>query len=147
MAIPTLKFDPKTVTPTVLAAAREMLLSFPEGNDELFEFARLMIQRGGDQPVFYQALLDRGLTKKRAAEISIEVNRRAISVTHRERYTRLGIVEARWIYPGVPCRGADHAPLNGQHYKLAEGMAHDGRFVHPGENAGCGCCSAPVVQF
>lgn len=147
MVIPTLKFDPKVVTPTVLEAAREMLLSFPETDDELLHAVKTMIERGGDQPVLFQALLARGLAKKRASEITIEVNRRATSVIRRERCLSLGMVEADWLFSGAPCKGADHKPLNGQRYKLAEGLEREGRLIHPGEEAGCGCVLKPVAAF
>ena len=163
--IPTIKFDASRVTETVKADIRKSIMHLKEIDqnnfDQVYDAALCSISRGGDLHVLYVVLLQlniNGMTKKRAAEISRFLNGRASAIMQRERYEKLGIKYAIWMYSGAPCeldakhptardirQNAAHKAANNQRYENSKGMFLDGKWTWPGMEPGCKCAGRPDV--
>jgi hypothetical protein len=99
------------------------------------------------------------MTKKRASEISILLNKQSTAMINRDPQVALGIKYATWIYSGAPCqlnpqkpsakdirRNAAHKAVNGKRYEVAKGMLLNGKRTWPGRDEGCKCVSRSNVE-
>lgn len=109
------------------------------------------VQRGGDLGELAAGLeYHYGVTKRRAALISRDQNRKATAVIARVRSQELGITEAVWMHsaggkeprPSHVTAGREHA-----RYRISQGWfdPHEKRFIYPGELINCRCVSRPVL--
>jgi hypothetical protein len=132
-AMPTVKFDPSTVSKGVKAELRRNI-----------EFLALMKIEG--------------MSKRRAAEIALSLNNKATAIINRERQASLGITHAKWMYANAPClrdpnhasaaevqRDAAHCAANGKKYEIGKGLFVDGKWTWPGVEEGCKCSSRLVL--
>lgn len=91
-----------------------------------------------------------GVTRRRAARISLDQNNKATAAIQRVRQTELGITEAIWVHSGGgKTQRQTHlkAGRDRQRYEIAKGWydPHEQKFVLPGELPNCRCVSRPVV--
>jgi hypothetical protein len=163
--MPTVKFDTKWVTRTVLAALERDVRNLPEVTEANFEAFYVLAKRGvatgGDLHFFstgISGLNIPGMTGQRAAQIATILWRRAHGRMDRERAADLGIARARWSYANAPCmadphnptpedrrRDATHKAANGKVYVIAKGLRVDGNYTWPGDEFGCKCSSRSII--
>lgn len=163
--IPTVKFDASRVTETVKADLRKniMLLGEIDKNnfEQVYDAALRSISAGGDLQVLYNVLMQmniNGMTKQRAAEIARLLNNKATAIMQRTRQESLGIMQAKWLYSGAPCKinrknptdqenrqDAAHRAANGKPFDVSKGMFVDGKWTWPGVEPGCRCVSKSIV--
>jgi hypothetical protein len=161
MKLPTVRFDPQQVTETVKADLWANVQEFddlPLGHEaEVYETALSSIQRGRDLYILSTHLIQLGVPKKRAFEISRYLNNRATSLMLIENWLKLGIDRANWLYSGAPCRSGRfptetdrqrdnaHKSANGTSYQISNGMMVNGKWTHPGREPGCKCVALPII--
>jgi hypothetical protein len=107
-AMPTVRFDPSTVSKNVKADLRrniEMLDDLGEKHvPQIYDAALSSVSAGRDLNVLFLALMKiEGMSKGRAAEIARSLNNKATAIVNRERQASLGITHAKWIYANAPC--------------------------------------------
>ena len=160
-AMPTVKFDPSTVSRSVKADLRRNvnLLDDIEKKHakQIYEAALHSISAGRDLHSLCTALVKvEGMTKGRAAEIALSLNNKATAMINRERQVALGITHAIWMYANAPCMKdpnhslaadaqQDAAHRNGKRYEISKGLFVDGKWTWPGVEEGCKCCSRSVL--
>ncbi|MDR1039252.1 MAG: minor capsid protein [Deltaproteobacteria bacterium] len=107
------------------------------------------VARGRDLAFIESELADGyGITERRAAMIARDQCNRVNSELAERSYLEAGIVEAEWMHmPASSKWRPTHEAMNGQVYKVAEGLydADEGRFVKPGELINCRCESCPIL--
>lgn len=158
-AMPTVKFDPSTVSERVRVDLRRNieLLNDLEAEHvrQIYEAALRSVLAGGDLHVLFVALMRiQGMTKRRASEIAISLNRKATATINREHRASLGITHAIWMYPNAPCmrdprhptvtdvqQDSAHRAANGKRYENSKGLFVDGKWTWPGVEEGCKCSS------
>jgi len=91
-----------------------------------------------------------GVTKRRAALISLDQNNKATASIQRVRQIELGITRAVWIHSGGgKTQRPSHvkAGRERQQYDIREGWFDPDvqKYIVPGELVGCRCVSRPVV--
>ncbi|MGZ3236717.1 MAG: hypothetical protein ACXU8A_05000 [Burkholderiaceae bacterium] len=162
MSVPTVKFDDSLVTEAVrnnLKAAVDSLVGIEQSYFErIYDVALKSVSAGRDLGSLYNELVAMqivGLTKKRAAEISLYLNNVATSKIARERQLQLGITEAKWMYSGAPCVvktknaskeiDAAHKTANGLKYKIQDGLYLCGKWTWPGLEEGCKCIGMQII--
>ena len=152
--IPTVKFDPATVTETVKADLQQNVKSLgeigPHDFDAIYKAALRAITAGFDMYTLTQVLLTiEGMSKRRAAEISRSLSFKANALMVAEQQERLGIKYAIWRYSGAPCGDRDqdavHKAADGKPYLVSKGMLLNGQWTRPGREDGCKCFSSPLV--
>lgn len=102
---------------------------------------------GRDLGAVTDALQERfGVTRSRAALIARDQNNKATAIVVRTRQDELGITHARWkhSHAGIHPRPS-HVAADGKIYPIAKGMYLDGKWVLPGEEINCRCCSESVI--
>ena len=161
--IPTVKFDPSSVSEGVRADLRRNIGLIDDVDKEhfalVYQAAAKSISAGGNLPVLFTALMQcEGMTKGRAGEIARFLSNRAMSLISRERQRALGITHAVWMYANAPCmtnpsaptdkdiqQDAAHCAANSTRYEISKGLLLDGKWTWPGVEAGCKCTSRPVL--
>ena len=164
-AMPTIRFDPSTVSKSVKANLRRHIEELPEiGKDhipEIYGAALRSILAGGDLHTLCVTLLRiEGVSKGRAAEISRLLNNKATAQINQERQASLGITHAIWMYANAPCmknprcptaadvqKDSAHRAVNGKKYEIANGLFVDGKWTRPGFEEGCKCSSRAVLPY
>ena len=162
-AMPTVKFDPSTVSKSVKADLRrniELLDDLGKRHVPLiYEAALDSVSAGRDLNVLFLALMKiEGMSKRRAAEIARSLNNKATAIINRERQASLGITHAKWMYANAPCmrdpnhpsaaevqRDAAHSAANGKKYEIDKGLFVDGKWTWPGVEEGCKCASRSIL--
>ncbi len=162
--MPTVKFDTSRLTATVLAEVESAVRELPEVTREnfgdVYDLTVRACARGGDMALLSGGLMEmdlRGMSWKRASQISRELWFRAKELMDRERQAELGITHARWRYANAPCmvdpanpsdsdlkRDAAHKAADGKVYVIADGLLIDGRLSWPGREPGCRCSSRSI---
>jgi SPP1 gp7 family putative phage head morphogenesis protein len=105
------------------------------------------VANGGDLKSLTDSLQERyGVTRRRAAFIAHDQNRKANATMTRVRQQSLGITEAIWMHShaGREPRKS-HLNANGKRYKIAEGMYLDEKWVWPGTEINCRCISRSII--
>jgi uncharacterized protein with gpF-like domain len=161
--MPTVKFDPSTVSKSVKADLRRNIESLDglEKKDvaRIYDAALLSVSAGRDLNQLSMELMNiDGMTKGRAAEIARSLNSKATAIIDRERQTSLGITHAKWMYANAPCmrnpshpsaaeaqQDSAHHLANGKRYELSKGLFVDGKWTWPGVEEGCKCVSRSVL--
>lgn len=159
--VPTVKFDPSRVTDAVQADIWENILLLEEINsdsaDRIYDAALRSISAGRDLSVLHDALMQlngRGMTTRRAGEISLLLNNRATVLMNKERQESLGVGQAVWLHSGAPCEAdpkrptgqdAAHRAANGKSFDISSGMLLNGKRTWPGFEPGCRCISKSVI--
>jgi hypothetical protein len=161
--MPTVKFDPSTVTKSVKADLRRNieLLDYlgKEHVPQIYEAAVRSVSAGRDLNVLFLALMKiEGMSKGRAAEIARSLNNKATAIINRERQASLGITHAKWMYANAPCmkdpkrpsaadvkQDSAHRLANGSRYETRKGLFVDGKWTWPGVEEGCKCTSRSIV--
>jgi hypothetical protein len=163
-AMPTVKFDPSTVSKSVKADLRrniELLDDIEKKHvKQIYELA-LRSKVGRDLHLFCTGLMNmniEGMTAGRAAELGRSLSNKAKAIIDRERQASLGITHAIWMYANAPCmkdprhpvaadvqRDSTHRSANGNRYEISKGLFVDGKWIWPGVEEGCKCCSRPVL--
>jgi uncharacterized protein with gpF-like domain len=92
-----------------------------------------------------------GVTKRRAAFISLDQNNKATAVFTRVRQTELGITEAVWLHShGGKTPRPTHLANSGKKYDVSKGWFDPDpkvrRFIFPGELPRCRCVSKSVIK-
>lgn len=164
-AMPTVRFDPLTVSKSVKANLRRHIEEIPDiGKDhipEIYGAALRSILTGRDlHPLCVALLKIEGLSKGRAAEISLLLNNKATTQINQERQASLGITHAIWMYANAPCmknprhptaadvqKDSAHRAVNGKEYEIAHGLFVDGKWTRPGFEEGCKCSSRAVLLY
>lgn len=154
-SIPTVRFDPSRVTDTVvdnIAATLTELNIVPERHwDAVFKTTVASVKRGRDLAMMCRALKGIGVSKRDAEHAARLVHCRASAIMKIDEWTRLGIAEAKWLWPGVDCILSDpddvrgHREANGKRYRVEQGLLINGRYVAPGMDDGCRCVSNAVI--
>ena len=162
--IPTVKFDTSRLTAAVLAEVESAVRELPEVTRDNFDGVYDLTVRacalGGDMSLLGRGLMEmglRGMSWKRASQVSRELWFRAKDLMDRERQTKLGITRARWRYANAPCmidpgnpsaadlrRDASHKAADGKVYVIADGLLIDGKRCFPGRESGCKCSSSSI---
>jgi uncharacterized protein with gpF-like domain len=162
-AIPTVKFDPATVSQSVKANLRANVESLDDVGKEhirpVYEAALGCVLAGGDLHVLSVALMKiEGMPKERVAEIARSLHSKAKAQIDRERQASLGITHAKWMYSNAPCmrdprrrtaanvqQDAAHRVANGERYEISKGLFVDGKLTWPGVEEGCKCSSRAIL--
>ncbi len=148
--IPTVKLDPARWTETVKAdlyanikALRDVA---PWDVDAIYEDALKAFHKGFNLYILHQALLARGMTKKRASEVVHKLSSKIGALMNMERQKRIGVKYAIWRYCAA-CRKyeAAHKAANDKVFLLAKGMLINRRRRWPGRQDGCRCFWTPVI--
>jgi hypothetical protein len=161
--MPTVKFDPSTVTKSVKADLRRNIELLDDLGKEhvpqIYEAAVRSVSAGRDLNVLFLALMKiEGMSKGRAAEIARSLNNKATAIINRERQASLGITHAKWMYANAPCmkdpkrpsaadvkQDSAHRLANGSRYETRKGLFVDGKWTWPGVEEGCKCTSRSIV--
>lgn len=107
------------------------------------------VQDGRDVGALTKELTARyGVTKRRAAFISLDQNNKATAVMTKVRHLELGITKAKWLHSaGGRHPREKHVAFSGKTYDVAKG--HDfgdgAGTVWPGTAINCRCVSVPIV--
>ena len=106
-AMPTVKFDPSTVTKSVKADLRrniELLDDLEKKHvPHVYQAALRSVSAGRDLNVLFLALMKiEGMSKGRAAEIARSLNDKATAIINRERQASLGITHANGCMRTLP---------------------------------------------
>ena len=156
-ALPTVRFDPKQITEAVRADLWARINEFedlPCGQEKaIYQAALATVTKGFALDVLAQALIDMGVSKGRASEVTRYLANRASAIMNVERLVKLGSTKAKWGYSGAPCYAtrtpsavqlhmdAAHKAASGKLYPIPDGMLINGRRTHPGMDMGCKCVS------
>jgi SPP1 gp7 family putative phage head morphogenesis protein len=107
------------------------------------------VQTGRDLGTLSKELQEHyGVTRRRAAYIARDQNNKATAAMTRARQTELGLDEAMWRHSGGGKHPRPtHLAMNGQRYKISEGMWDSAvnRFILPGEEPNCRCVSRAII--
>lgn len=148
-SIPTVRFDRSRVTEAVKAdlwAAVQEYDDLPLGEEgAIYEAALEGIARGRDLVFIARAMTERGISERRAGEISRYLANRAMSLIDSDRLVALGIAEARWLWSGA-CDVEGHKAANGRTYDPRSGLKIAGRTTIPGREPACSCVGNAVVR-
>lgn len=105
------------------------------------------VSQGGDLKTLTDSLQDRyGVTRRRAAFIASDQNRKANATMTRVRQKSLGITQAKWIHSHagkVP--RPSHVAVDGDIYDIDKGMFLDGVWTFPGREINCRCFSRSII--
>lgn len=107
------------------------------------------VKRGGDMKTLSDQLQQRyGVTRKRAALIARDQNRKAKAVYEAVRHQELGIKQGIWMHSKagkVP--RPTHVKMNNKLYDLDKGFydSDEGKYVQPGELINCRCSMRPFI--
>ena len=146
-------FDAANVTETVKADLRQNVKSLSEVGvadfDIIYGASLHSILKGGDLHTLFRVLMTiDGMSEHRAADISRSLNNKATALIEAERYQKIGIKYAVWMYSGAPCgcpeQDTAHKAANGKTYLVNKGMLLNGRWTWPGREEDCKCCSKPM---
>ena len=152
--IPTVKFDPTKVTEAIKIDLRQNIKSLievaPDNSDMIYDAALRSISAGRALSILYQALMTiDGMSKRRAADISLSLNNKATALIEVEERKRIGIKYAIWRYSGAPCGSVEqddtHKAANGKPYLITKGMLLNGQWTWPGRENRCRCVSKPMI--
>jgi len=161
--MPTVKFDPATVSKQVKANLRKNIESLDEVGKkdfkQVYDAALRCVLAGGDLQVLTVALRKiEGMPVGRAAEIARSLNRKAKAEIERERRASLGITHAIWMYANAPCmidprhptvaeaqQDSAHSAANGKKFDINKGLFLNGKWTWPGFEKGCKCSSKSVI--
>jgi uncharacterized protein with gpF-like domain len=161
--MPTVKFDPATVSQSVKANLRANVESLDDVGKEhirpIYEAALGCVLAGGDLHVLSVALMKiEGMPKERAAQIAHSLHSKAKAQIDRERQASLGITHAEWMYSNAPCmrdpgrrmvadvqQDSAHRLANGKRYEISKGLFVDGKWTWPRVEEGCKCSSRVIV--
>ncbi len=162
-AMPTVKFDPSTVSESVKANLRrniELLGDLgKEHVREIYKVALRSILAGRDLHMLVTALMTiAGVSKERSAEIALSLHNKASAQIDRERTASIGITQAKWMYSNAPCmknpfhrteaevqQDAAHQAANGKRYEISKGLFVDGKWTWPGVEEGCKCIPRSII--
>lgn len=162
-AMPTVKFDPSTVSKSVKTNLRRNIGLLDDLGkkhiQQIYKVALRSVLAGGDQHVLFMALMKiEGMTQGRAAEIARSLHKKAREQINRERTLSLGITHAIWLYANAPCmndprhptaadvqRDAAHCSANRKKYEISKGLFVDGKWTWPGVEEGCKCVARAVL--
>ena len=104
-ALPTVRFDPKQITEAVRADLWARINEFedlPCGQEKaIYQAALATVTKGFALDVLAQALIDMGVSKGRASEVTRYLANRASAIMNVERLVKLGSTKAKW---GIPAR-------------------------------------------
>jgi hypothetical protein len=147
-SIPKVRFDRSRVTEAVKAdlwTAVQEYEDLPLGEERaIYEAALEGISRGRDLAFIAKAMTDRGVSQRRAGEISRYLTNRAMSIMDRDRLMALCITEARWLWSGA-CDVDGHKAATGKTYDPRSGLKIARRRTIPGREPGCSCVGIPMV--
>lgn len=152
--IPTVNFDHSKVTEAIKLDLRQnikLLTEIPLGDfDMIYEAALRSISAGRALDILCKALLTiNGMSKRRAADISLSLNNKASALMGVEAQKLNGIKYAAWCYSGAPCGNTEqdtaHKSVNGKPYLVTKGMFLNGQRTWPGRESGCKCTSKPMI--
>lgn len=88
----------------------------------------------------------RGVTKRRAARISLDQNNKATATITRVRQTELGITQAIWQHSGAGKHPRpEHVAMSGKPYDVAKGAYLEGKWTWPGVEINCRCTSRSII--
>lgn len=160
--MPTVKFDPSTVSENVKANLRRNIESLNDLDKRhvrhIYEVALHSILMGFDAHLLYTEFSKiEGMPKERAGDITRSLHIKARVQIARERQCALGFTHAKWMYAHAPCmvdpshpndaeirQDAAHKAADGKRYDLSRGLLVDGKWTWPGVEDGCKCCSRPI---
>ena len=111
------------------------------------------VSGGGDLKQLTDELEHRlTITRKRAALIAKDQNRKASAVINKARQEELGVTEAIWLHShGGKEPRPDHVAANGKRYNIKDGMffkangKHPDEWLMPGEALNCRCSSLSII--
>ena len=87
-----------------------------------------------------------GITRRRAAMISTDMNNKATEAIGLERNKSLGITHGIWKHrSGSKQPRASHIEANGKIFPLDKGLMIEGRLLFPAEDYNCRCTFSPVI--
>ncbi len=106
------------------------------------------VSRGGDLQYLTNQLQERyGVTRRRAAFIARDQNRKAMSFISKERSVSLGLNRATWQHSGAGREPrSSHVAASGKEFDLRKGMKIDGKYILPGEEINCRCTYSVIID-
>jgi len=165
--MPTVKFDPSTVSKSVKANLRRDIGLLDDIQKtkakQVYELALYSISVGRDLHLFCTGLINmniEGMTAGWAAEIGRSLSNKAKAIIDRERQASLGITHAIWMYPNAPCmkepfssyptaadiqQDSAYRAANGKRYEISKGLFVDGKWTWPGVEEGCKCAARAIL--
>jgi len=163
--MPTVKFDPSTVSENVKADLRRNvnLLAGMEKKHikPIYDLALRFVVGRRDLYSFCNGIMEihiEGMTRSKAAEIGLSLANKAKAMIDRERQASVGITHAIWTYANAPCmkdprrpspaevqQDAAHRAVNGERYEISKGLFLDGKWTWPGVDEGCKCVSRSIL--
>lgn len=159
-AVPTVRFDPKQITPEIEKSIREWVVEESRILVADKEAATAAIaegsRRGRDLRHVVVALTDRGMPKADAAEIALYMANRVTMRVNFNRQIKMGLTHTVWKHAGVQCGiralSGSGVQIDGMHksfhnkkFALADGLKHKGRAHWPGYEIGCMCTSSVII--
>ena len=164
--IPTVKFDPSSVSESVKANLRRNIELLDDIETKhvngIYELALRSVV-SGDLHLFCAELMNmhiEGMTTGRAALIGRSLRNKANAILGNERRAALGITQAIWMYSHAPCmvsprhateaeirQDAAHKAANGKKFDLSKGLLVNGKWTWPGVEDGCRCSSRAVLPW
>ena len=152
-SVPTVKFDPKQVAKAIRADLRARINEFedlPDGKQEqIFDAAVVMAERGRDLHHLATALIDLGVSNGRASYISLYLANRSTALMNVARMRDNGLTEGKWLYSGAPCYATNaptiaelamdeaHRTANGRRFLLDNGLHLNSVWTFPGWEPRC----------
>jgi uncharacterized protein with gpF-like domain len=88
-----------------------------------------------------------GISSRRAEFIARNQGSRAHAVIEEAKRRELGITKAIWMHSHrskVP--RPSHLEADGKVFDVSKGMYLDGKWVQPGKEIGCNCCSKSIIE-
>jgi hypothetical protein len=159
-AMPTVKFDPSTVSKSVKADLRRNIELLPDlERKHVQQIYEVALRAPRDLHLLCTELMKiDGMTRRRAVEIARSLSNKTTAIMNRERQASLGITHATWMYPNAPCmrdprhpvaadvqQDSAHRLANGKRYEISKGLFVDGKWTWPGVEEGCKCSSRAVL--
>lgn len=159
--LPTVRFDPSRVSEALKFDLWKSVQEFedlPYGQERTIYAAALQaVMAGGAVNILSDVMVEMGVTKSRAGEVSRYLSGRAWSIMQCQQYLSIGHTHGKWLYSGSACydrvptaddlrtdRG--HQQASGRVYPIAEGLLVNGLHTHPGMKMGCKCVFGPAIK-
>jgi len=159
--MPTVRFDPRLVTPDVKEDIRRLVYAIPGLRKSSFPAlcaeAIISVERGRDLAYLCQALGRHGVPKDDISLVALFIQNRSTSIININRAISMGIKQGIWQYAKAPCWAhyppnaddeiidASHAAADGKKFPLTKGLMIGKAREFPGMRPGCKCIMRSVI--
>jgi uncharacterized protein with gpF-like domain len=140
----------QNVLKATVAANVALIKSIPQKYlHDVEQKVMVAVQQGGKLGDLTKSLQQTyGVTKRRAALIASDQNRKATSAMNKQRQVELGVTEAIWMHSyGGRVPRKTHLANDGKRYDVNKGWydPKEKKFIQPGELVNCRCVSRSVI--